>query len=100
MGKVRTSASFYRRGVPNSYSTFGLIAQSNFTVVNPINKFIASTNFFGAICSVFTIMFMKYRNLFVGGHSMMAIGLLTCAISCKLTIYGVIVGLCIFCFGF
>jgi hypothetical protein len=46
MGKLRTSASFYRRGIPNSYSTFGLIAQSNFTVVNPINKFIASTNFF------------------------------------------------------
>jgi hypothetical protein len=46
MGKVRTSASFYRRGVPNSYSTFGLVAQSNFTVINPINKFIANTNFF------------------------------------------------------
>ena len=46
MGKVRTSASFYRRGVPNSYSGFGLVVQSNFTVVNPINKFIASTNFF------------------------------------------------------
>ena len=46
MGKVRTSASFYRRGVPNSYSSFGLIVQSNFNVVNPINKFIASTNFF------------------------------------------------------
>ena len=26
MGKLRTSASFYRRGIPNSYSTFGLIA--------------------------------------------------------------------------
>ena len=46
MGKVRTSASFYRRGIPNSYSTFGLITQNNFTVVSPINKFIANTNFF------------------------------------------------------
>lgn len=61
---------------------------------------IASTNFFGAICAVFTIMLMKYRILFVGGHSMMAVGLLTCLIFCNYTIYGVIVGLCIFCIGF
>ena len=46
MGKVRTSASFYRRGIPNSYTAFVLVAQSNFTVVNPTNKFIATTNFF------------------------------------------------------
>lgn len=46
MGKVRTSAAFYRRGIPNSYSSFGLVCQSNFTVVNPTNKFIATTNFF------------------------------------------------------
>ncbi len=46
MGKVRTSAAFYRRGIPNSYSSFGLVSQSNFTVVNPTNKFIATTNFF------------------------------------------------------
>ena len=46
MGKVRTSASFYRRGIPNSYSGFGLVTQNNFTLVNPINKFIANTNFF------------------------------------------------------
>jgi len=46
MGKVRTSASFYRRGIPNSYSGFGLVTQNNFTVVNPINKFIANTIFF------------------------------------------------------
>lgn len=65
-----------------------------------IKIIIASANFFGAICAIFTIMHMKYRILFVGGHSMMAIGLLTCAISSKFTIYGVIVGLCIFCFGF
>ena len=46
MGKVRTSANFYRRGIPNNYSNFALVAQSNSTVVNPINKFIANTNFF------------------------------------------------------
>jgi hypothetical protein len=43
---VRTSANFYRRGIPNSYSNFALVSQSNFNVVNPINKFIANTNFF------------------------------------------------------
>ena len=45
MGKVRTSSNFYRRGIPNSYSNFALVAQSNFAIVNPINKFIANTNF-------------------------------------------------------
>jgi hypothetical protein len=68
--------------------------------IHTMKIIIASSNFFGAICSIFTIMFMKYRILFVGGHSMMAIGLLICVISCKFTIYGVIVGLCIFCIAF
>ena len=35
MSSVRTSASFYRRGVPNSFKDFGQIARGNYTVFQP-----------------------------------------------------------------
>ena len=35
MGKVRTSAIFYRRGVPNNVPWFGIATQANYPVVQP-----------------------------------------------------------------
>jgi hypothetical protein len=35
MGKVRTSASFYRRGVPNDFHSFGYFTQANYPIVQP-----------------------------------------------------------------
>ena len=40
MGKISTSASFYGRGIPNSFHTFGAIAQGNFVIVQPSNIFL------------------------------------------------------------
>lgn len=34
-GKGRTSAIFYRRGVPNSFTGFGVLAQANYPIVQP-----------------------------------------------------------------
>lgn len=34
-GKGRTSAIFYRRGVPNSFTGFGVLTQSNYPIVQP-----------------------------------------------------------------
>ena len=42
----RTSASFYRRGVPNSFNGFAQLAQANYSIVQPTYLFIANTNFF------------------------------------------------------
>ena len=42
---VRTSANFYRRGVPNSFIYFGKIVSGNYTVGHPIGPQINS-NFF------------------------------------------------------
>ena len=42
----RTSASFYRRGVPNSFNGFAKLAQANYSIVQPTYLFIANTNFF------------------------------------------------------
>jgi len=39
MGKLRTSASFYRRGIPNSQHGFGALAGNNFSMVSPIYLF-------------------------------------------------------------
>ena len=39
MGKVRTSAIFYRRGVPNQVALFGVATQANYPVVQP-NSFL------------------------------------------------------------
>lgn len=35
MGHVRTSTSFYRRGVPNNYVFFGQAVQGNYPIVQP-----------------------------------------------------------------
>ena len=35
MGKVRTSAIFYRRGIPNSQTGFGNMVQGNYAIVQP-----------------------------------------------------------------
>lgn len=42
---VRTSASFYRRGVPNRFTDFGLIATGNYTVFQPTNLFVKNSFF-------------------------------------------------------
>jgi len=39
---IRTSAIFYRRGIPNRYSNFGFVSQANNTVVVPISKYFKS----------------------------------------------------------
>ena len=31
---ITTSASFYRRGIPNSYTGFGLLTLNNYTIAN------------------------------------------------------------------
>jgi len=38
-GKGRTSANFYRRGVPNSFSSFGALTQANYPIVQPQSIF-------------------------------------------------------------
>ena len=39
MGKLKTSAVFYRRGISNNNVGFGLLAQSNFQIVQPTYLF-------------------------------------------------------------
>lgn len=34
-GKGRTSAIFYRRGIPNSFTGFGVLTQGNYPIVQP-----------------------------------------------------------------
>jgi hypothetical protein len=51
---ITTSASFYRRGIPNSYTGFGLLTLNNYTIANvrqnsfyfqsPTTKSIATKN--------------------------------------------------------
>jgi hypothetical protein len=35
MGKVRTSASFYSRGIPKSFHSFGYFTQANYPIIQP-----------------------------------------------------------------
>ena len=44
MGHVRTSAIFYRRGVPNNNPTFGVDVYGNYPIVQPQSIFINSIN--------------------------------------------------------
>lgn len=44
MGKVRTSAAFYRRGVSNQNKNFGTAAQGNYPIIQPMGLYIASQN--------------------------------------------------------
>jgi hypothetical protein len=39
---VRTSAAFYRRGVPNTFKDFGKIATGNYTVGQPTSLIVNS----------------------------------------------------------
>jgi hypothetical protein len=43
---IRTSAIFYRRGVPNSYSNFAFVAQTNNAVVVPMHKYLRNYSFY------------------------------------------------------
>lgn len=43
---LRTSAIFYRRGIPNSYNNFAFVSQTNNTVIVPINKYLKNYNFY------------------------------------------------------
>ena len=44
MGKIRTSAKFYRRGVSNENRDFGFAMQSNNSIIKPVSLYIASQN--------------------------------------------------------
>jgi len=44
MGKNKTSAIFYRRGVSNQYRNFGFAMQTNYPIIKPMNLFINSIN--------------------------------------------------------
>ena len=41
MGKVRTSASFYGRGIPTHFHGFGASVLGNYNVVVPISKYMS-----------------------------------------------------------
>lgn len=41
-GKGRTSAIFYRRGIPNSFASFGALTQANYPIVQPQSLFLYS----------------------------------------------------------
>jgi len=38
MGKLRTSSSFYSRGIPTKYHSFGYLVQGNYSIVQPQNQ--------------------------------------------------------------
>ncbi len=42
---IRTSAIFYRRGIPNNYNNFAFVAQAN-NVVVPISKYLRGYQFY------------------------------------------------------
>jgi hypothetical protein len=42
---IRTSAAFYRRGVPNSFNNFGYIASGNYTIFQPTRPIFNSVFF-------------------------------------------------------
>jgi hypothetical protein len=46
MGKVRTSANGYYRGIPSRVTYFGKLIQGNYTVVQPTYPFIRNGTFF------------------------------------------------------
>lgn len=43
---IRTSAIFYRRGVPDSYKSFAFVSQANNTVVVPISRYLKGYQFY------------------------------------------------------
>lgn len=44
MGKLKTSAIFYRRGVTNQSKNFGFAMQSNWPIIQPMGLYIRSIN--------------------------------------------------------
>lgn len=43
---IRTSAIFYRRGLPNSYNNFAFVAQSNNAIVVPMHKYLKGYRYY------------------------------------------------------
>ena len=43
---IRTSAIFYRRGIPNNYNNFAFVADANNTVIVPMGKYLKTYNFY------------------------------------------------------
>jgi len=43
---IHTSAITYRRGVPNNYTSFFFVAQSNNTIPVPMSKYLRNYNFY------------------------------------------------------
>ena len=44
MGKVHTSANFYRRGIPSGFHSFGYFTQANYPIVQPQNDVLRLLN--------------------------------------------------------
>jgi hypothetical protein len=44
MGKVRTSASFYSRGVPKDFHSFGYFTQANYPILQPQEEILRLLN--------------------------------------------------------
>ena len=45
MPGVRTTTAFYRRGVPNAFTDFGMVASGNYTVFQPTRPIFNSSFF-------------------------------------------------------
>jgi hypothetical protein len=43
---IRTSAIFYGRGIPKNCNNFAFVAQTNNTVVVPLNKYLKNYQFY------------------------------------------------------
>ena len=43
---IHTSAITYRRGIPNGYNNFFFVAQTNNTVVVPMDKYLRGSQFY------------------------------------------------------
>ena len=43
---IRTSAIFYRRGLPNNYNNFAFVADANNTVISPMSKYLKKYTFY------------------------------------------------------
>jgi hypothetical protein len=54
---IHTSAIFYRRGIPNSYSNFAFVAQANNIIPSPISSFIHNYQFYN-----------RNKLVFINGH--------------------------------
>jgi hypothetical protein len=61
---IRTSAIFYRRGVPDSYKSFAFVSQANNTVVVPISRYLKGYQFYNRNAAVATSGFrtLPWRN--------------------------------------